>query len=51
MDIDKLYKRVMSDTKLKNIPQIFVFKVLFSVLEAIGSGECFVETEVEAWDM
>lgn len=47
MDIDKLYKKVLSDQKIKGIPQIVVFKVLFSVLEAIGSGECFYE--VESW--
>lgn len=49
MDLDKLLKKVMSDEGLKGIPQIVVFKVLFSVLEAIGSGECFYE--VETWVM
>lgn len=50
MDIDKLLKKVMSDAEIKGIPLVNVFKVIKSVLDAIGSGECFYSEECK-WDM
>jgi len=45
MDIDKLLEKVTSDEGIKGIPLIDIFRVIYSVLEAIGSGECFYEDE------
>lgn len=50
MDIDKLLEKVTSDEEIRGIPLIVIFKVIYSVLEAIGSGECFY-SEVCKWDM
>lgn len=47
MDVNKLFEKVMSYDEISKVPIIFVFKVLFCVLDAIGSGECFYETEID----
>lgn len=47
MDIKKLCEKVLSREEVKNIPKIFIYIVIKCVLDAIGSGECFYETEFE----
>ena len=47
MDIWKLCEKVMSYDEVKNIPDIVVFTVIFCVLDATGSGECFYKNEFE----
>lgn len=47
MDIDKLCKRVMSFEEIKDVPIIFVYKVIVCVFKAIESGECFYDTEFD----
>lgn len=46
MDTEKLYKKVVNDEEIKDIPIIVITRVVYSVLKAINSGECFNETEV-----
>ena len=41
MDILKLCEKVMTYDDIKGIPDIVVFTVIFCVIDAIGSGECF----------
>ena len=46
MDTDKLYQKIMNDEELKDIPIIFITKVICAVLRIINDGDCFYETEV-----
>ena len=45
MDILKLCKKVMSYEDVQDIPIIYVYTIIFCVVEAISSGECFYENE------
>lgn len=45
MDIMKLCEMVLNSEEIKDIPIIFVYLVINSVIEAINSGECFYPTE------
>lgn len=47
MDLDKLCKKVMESDDVKNIPIVYVFMVIKCVIDVIGSGECFYNTEFE----
>lgn len=47
MDVNKLFDIVMSSQEISNVPITYVFMVLNCVLDAIGSGECFYETEID----
>lgn len=47
MDIDKLFKNVISNDDVKNVPIIFIITVFNCVLEEISTGECFYQTEIE----
>jgi len=47
MDILKLLNKVLSYDEIKAIPIIYVYTIVRYVIEAIGSGECFYETEYE----
>lgn len=47
MDVLKLLKKVLASEEVKNIPLIYIYTVITCVIEAIGSGECFYETEIE----
>lgn len=47
MDVNKLFEKVMSDHEISKIPILYVFIVMNCVLDAIGSGECFYETEID----
>lgn len=46
MDIVKLCKKVLENKDVENIPIVFVYTVVMCVIEAIGTGECFYETEI-----
>ena len=45
MDIQKLYEIVIKNEDVHGIPMIHILTVLNAVLDAIGTGECFYETE------
>ena len=45
MDIDKLFKRVVTSDEVKDVPIIYIMAVFHCVIEAISSGECFYKTE------
>lgn len=47
MDIIKLFKKVMTYEEMKDIPIGHIYIVIRCVIEAIGTGECFYETEFE----
>lgn len=47
MDLLKLCEKVMTYEEIKGVPIIYIYTVIFCVIEAIGSGECFYETEYE----
>ena len=46
MDIDKLFHKVISSEEISNVPLLFIIIVFNTVLDAIGSGECFYKTEI-----
>lgn len=47
MDVLKLCKKVLENEDVKGIPLLYVLIVVGSVIEAIGSGECFYNTEFD----
>ena len=47
MDLLKLCEKVMSYDEIKDIPVFYIYTIICCVIEAIGSGECFYETEFE----
>lgn len=47
MDIIRLFEKVIESEEIKDIPLVYVFEVVCCVVEAIGSGECFYNTEFD----
>ena len=47
MDIIKLYEKVIQNEDVHGIPLVYILTVLNAVLEAIGTGDCFYETEID----
>lgn len=47
MDLNKLFNKVMSEKDIAQVPILYVFIVLKCVIDAISSGECFYETEID----
>lgn len=47
MDIKKLYEKVIQSEDVHGIPLVYILAVLNAVLEAIGTGDCFYETEID----
>lgn len=47
MDVNKLFEKVMSNNEIAKVPLLYVFIVMNCVLDAIGSGDCFYETEID----
>ena len=47
MDIVRLFEKVIEDEEVRDIPLMYVFTVVCCVVEAIGSGECFYDTEFD----
>jgi hypothetical protein len=47
MDIVKLCEKVLQDEDVKDIPILYVYTIVYSVINAISSGECFYKTEFE----
>lgn len=47
MDIIKLCEKVLQDEDVKDIPIVYVYAVVTSVINAISSGECFIQAEFE----
>ena len=43
MDIKKLCDRLIKDEKLNDIPLTYVFRIVFSIFDLIGTGEVFYE--------
>lgn len=46
MDTKKLYRALLDDNDIKDIPIIFVIRVAYAVLKIINEGNCFYETGV-----
>lgn len=44
LDGGLLFKFITNDPELRGIPLIYVIKIAKSVIEAINSGECYVDT-------
>lgn len=47
MDINKLFTKVITDNEVKDIPIIYIMAVFNSVMDAIGSGECFYRDDID----
>ena len=47
MDIDKLFKKVMLSDDVKDVPIIYIMMVFNTILEIIGTGECFYKAEID----
>jgi hypothetical protein len=47
MDVLKLCKKVLENEDVKEIPLLYVLIVVGCVIDAIGSGECFYNTEFD----
>ena len=47
MDIKKLYEKVIQSEEVHGIPLVYILTVLNAVLYAIGTGDCFYETEID----
>ena len=47
MDMKKLFKRVLENEEVRSIPLDHVLIVLGVIIEEIGSGECFLDTEYD----
>lgn len=47
MDVLKLCIKVLECEEVKNIPLVYIYTVITCVIEVIGSGECFYETEID----
>lgn len=47
MDMEKLYDRLLNDETISDIPIELVIRVVLSVFEIIGSGECFYKNYLE----
>lgn len=45
MDILKLFRKVLEDKSVQEIPELYIILVINSVIEAINSGECFYPIE------
>lgn len=45
MDIKKLYEKVIQSEEVHGIPLLHILAVLNTVMDIIGSGECFYENE------
>ena len=43
MDMDKLYKLLMNDEELTDVPIMYIFKVALVVFKIINSGECMYD--------
>lgn len=47
MDMKKFYKRLLNDETIADIPINFVFRIVLSVFEIIGSGECYYKDDFD----
>ena len=47
MDVIKLFEKVLEDEEVQGIPLLYVLTVVCSVVDAIGTGECFYNTDFE----
>lgn len=47
MDLNKLCDKVLKNEEVKDIPLVYIYTVITCVIEAISSGECFYETEID----
>jgi len=47
MDINKLFEKVMSNEEIAKVPIFYTFLIMNCIIEAISSGECFYETEID----
>ncbi len=47
MDVLKLCEKVLESEDVKDIPLVYVYIIVTTVIEAISSGECFLQTEYD----
>lgn len=47
MDVLKLFEKVIENEDVKDIPLLYVFEVICAVIDAIGTGECFYNTDFD----
>lgn len=47
MDVISLFEKVLEDEEVKDIPIMYVFTIVCSVVEAISTGECFYNTDFD----
>ena len=47
MDVLSLFEKVIEDEEVKDIPLMYIFRVVCCVVDAISTGECFYDTDFE----
>jgi hypothetical protein len=45
MDIEKLCDKLFEDKDIQDIPIDYVFRVAYSIMKIIATGECFFKNE------
>ena len=45
MDMDRFYKMLMEDDRIKDLPITIVLKITLIVLDIINSGDCIYKVE------
>lgn len=45
MDMDRFYKMLMEDDRIKDMPITIVLKITLIVLDIINSGDCIYKVE------
>ena len=47
MDVLSLFEKVIEDDEIKDIPLMYVFRIVCSVVDAISTGECFYNNDFD----
>ena len=47
MNVLSLFEKVIEDEEVKDIPLMYVFRIVCSVVDAIGTGECFYNNDFD----
>ena len=47
MDVLSLFEKVIEDDEIKDIPLMYVFRIVCCVVDAISTGECFYNTDFD----
>lgn len=46
MDMNKFYRMLIDDERIKDIPMVFVLRMAIIILDIINSGECMTEIDI-----